>query len=203
MTALLTIWNLFFTFFKIGIIGFGGGMAILPMIYQGVLEFSDMAPEEFANLFAISQATPGPIAVNAATFVGFKVAGVAGSVAATIGVAAPSFILVALVVKFMSMYRNNKMMDGAFKGIRPVTVGMIAAGALFIGETALLKMELSEIADFVYAHGSTGLLAAVDPVAVAITVVTLVLVGKFKVSAVKLILIMAAVGAVACSGMIL
>ncbi|MBQ8563753.1 MAG: chromate transporter, partial [Firmicutes bacterium] len=163
----------------------------------GVLEFSDMAPEEFANLFAISQATPGPIAVNAATFVGFKVAGVAGSAAATIGVAAPSFILVALVVKFMSMYRNNKMMDGAFKGIRPVTVGMIAAGALFIGETALLKTELAEIADF------AGLLAAVDPVAVAITVVTLVLVGKFKVSAVKLILIMAAVGAVACSGMIL
>ena len=88
MTSLLTIWNLFFTFFKIGIIGFGGGMAILPMIYQSVLTFSDMAPEEFANLFAISQATPGPIAVNAATFVGFKVAGVAGSAAATIGVAA-------------------------------------------------------------------------------------------------------------------
>ena len=197
MTSLLTIWNLFFTFFKIGIIGFGGGMAILPMIYQSVLTFSDMAPEEFANLFAISQATPGPIAVNAATFVGFKVAGVAGSAAATIGVAAPSFILVALVVKFMSLYRNNKIMDGAFKGIRPVTVGMIAAGALFIGETALLKVEFAEIADF------AGFVAAIDPIPVLITLTTLILVSRFKVSAVKLILIMGAVGAVLCSGMIL
>ncbi len=197
MTALLIIWNLFYTFFRIGIIGFGGGMAILPLIYQSVLEFSDMAPEEFANLFAISQATPGPIAVNAATFVGFKVAGVAGSAAATIGVAVPSFILVALVVKFMSKYRNNKVMDGAFKGIRPVTVGMIAAGALFIGETALLKVDFAEIADL------AGFFGAVDPIPVLITLTTLVLVGKFKVSAVKLILIMGAVGAVLCSGMIL
>ena len=197
MTSLIAVWNLFFTFFNIVIIGFGGGMAILPMIYQSVLEFSDMAPEEFANLFAISQATPGPIAVNAATFVGFQVAGVAGSAAATIGVATPSFILVALVVKFMSKYRNNKIMDGAFKGIRPVTVGMIAAAAIFIGETALLKVDLAEIADL------GGLVEAVDPIPVVIMLTTLVLAGKFKVSSVKLILIMAAVGAVCCSGMIL
>lgn len=192
----MIIWNLFYTFFRIGIIGFGGGMAILPLIYQSVLTFSDMAPEEFANLFAISQATPGPIAVNAATFVGFKVAGVAGSAAATIGVATPSFILIALVVKFMSKYRDNKIMDGAFKGIRPVTVGMIAAGALFIGETALLKVDLAEIGSF------QELLQGFDLIPVLIMIVTFVLVSKFKVSAVKLILIMAVVGAVLCSGMI-
>lgn len=192
----MIIWNLFYTFFRIGIIGFGGGMAILPLIYQSVLEFSDMAPEEFANLFAISQATPGPIAVNAATFVGFKVAGVAGSAAATIGVATPSFILIALVVKFMSKYRDNKIMDGAFKGIRPVTVGMIAAGALFIGETALLKVDLAEIGSL------QELVQGFDLIPVLIMLVTFVLVSKFKVSAVKLIIIMAVVGAVLCSGMI-
>lgn len=192
----MIIWNLFYTFFRIGIIGFGGGMTILPLIYQSVLEFSDMAPEEFANLFAISQATPGPIAVNAATFVGFKVAGVAGSAAATIGVATPSFILIALVVKFMSKYRDNKIMDGAFKGIRPVTVGMIAAGALFIGETALLKVDLAEIGSL------QELVQGFDLIPVLIMLVTFVLVSKFKVSAVKLIIIMAVVGAVLCSGMI-
>lgn len=191
----MIIWNLFYTFFRIGIIGFGGGMAILPLIYQSVLTFSDMAPEEFANLFAISQATPGPIAVNAATFVGFKVAGVAGSAAATIGVATPSFILIALVVKFMSKYRDNKIMDGAFKGIRPVTVGMIAAGALFIGETALLKVDLAEIGSL------QELVQGFDLIPVLIMIVTFILVSKFKVSAVKLILIMAVVGAVLCSGM--
>lgn len=192
----MIIWNLFYTFFRIGIIGFGGGMAILPLIYQSVLTFSDMAPEEFANLFAISQATPGPIAVNAATFVGFKVAGVAGSAAATIGVATPSFILIALVVKFMSKYRDNKIMDGAFKGIRPVTVGMIAAGALFIGETALLKVDVAEIGSL------QELVQGFDLIPVLIMIVTFILVSKFKVSAVKLILIMAVVGAVLCSGMI-
>lgn len=192
----MIIWNLFYTFFRIGIIGFGGGMAILPLIYQSVLEFSDMAPEEFANLFAISQATPGPIAVNAATFVGFKVAGVAGSAAATIGVATPSFILIALVVKFMSKYRDNKVMDGAFEGIRPVTVGMIAAGALFIGETALLKVDLADIGSL------QELVHGFDLIPVLIMLVTFVLVSKFKVSAVKLIIIMAVVGAVLCSGMI-
>lgn len=192
----MIIWNLFYTFFRIGIIGFGGGMAILPLIYQSVLTFSDMAPEEFANLFAISQATPGPIAVNAATFVGFKVAGIAGSAAATIGVATPSFILIALVVKFMSKYRDNKIMDGAFKGIRPVTVGMIAAGALFIGETALLKVDVAEIGSL------QELVQGFDLIPVLIMLVTFVLVSKFKVSAVKLILIMAVVGAVLCSGMI-
>ena len=193
----MMIWNLFFTFFRIGIIGFGGGMAILPMIYQSVLEFSDMAPEEFANLFAISQATPGPIAVNAATFVGYQVAGIPGAAAATFGVAAPSFILIALVVKFMNKYQDSKIRDGAFKGIRPVTVGMIAAAAVFIGQTALLKDGASGIADF------AGLVQSVDLIPLAITITTLVLAGKFKVSAVKLILIMAAVGAVLCSGMIL
>lgn len=69
-----TLAKLFFTFAKIGLVGFGGGMAILPLIYQSVSEFNAIDEEEFANLFAISQATPGPLAVNAATFSGFETA---------------------------------------------------------------------------------------------------------------------------------
>ena len=93
--------KLFLTFAKIGLIGFGGGMAILPLIYQSVSEFNSIDPDEFANLFAISQATPGPLAVNAATFTGFETAGVAGALAATIGVAFPRFIVVAVCVKYL------------------------------------------------------------------------------------------------------
>ena len=188
--------QLYLTFFKIGILGFGGGMAILPLIYQSVLEFTDMNPETFTNLFAISQATPGPMAVNAATFVGFQVAGVGGAAAATLGVACPSFILVAVVVKFISKYHDNKLIEGAFTGIRPATVGMIGAAAIFIGQTSLLKVDVSEITSL--AEG----LEAIDAVPALMTVVTFVLAYKFKVGSIKLILIMGGLGIFLCSGMI-
>lgn len=190
------IGKLYLTFFKIGLLGFGGGMAILPLIYQSVLEFSNMDPETFANLFAISQATPGPIAVNAATFVGFQVAGIGGSTAATLGVACPSFILVAIVAKFVNKYHDNTLVEGAFSGIRPATVGMIAAAVIFMGESAIFKIDPAEITGFVQG------LAAIDWIPAVMAVATFVLSAKFKVGAIKLILIMGVLGAVFCSGMI-
>jgi chromate transporter len=89
--------QLFLIFFRIGIFGFGGGMAMLPLMFQGVSYFGLMTKEEFADLVAISQVTPGPIAVNAATYAGFSVSGVAGAFFATLGVAIPAFILVNIV----------------------------------------------------------------------------------------------------------
>ena len=93
---MLTNLRLFLTFLKIGFVGFGGGMAILPLIYQGVSKFVPLSQSDFADLFGISQATPGPIAINAATFVGYKAAGILGSLSATLGVVIPSFLLVTL-----------------------------------------------------------------------------------------------------------
>ena len=92
--------QLFLVFAKIGLFGFGGGMAMLPMIYQGAKTFGLMSADEFSNLVAISQVTPGPIAVNAATYVGFNCAGYSGAAVATFGVALPSFILVTLACYF-------------------------------------------------------------------------------------------------------
>ncbi len=192
----MIIVRLFVTFFKIGLLGFGGGMAILPLIYQGALALSGMDAETFADLFAISQATPGPIAVNAATFVGFQVAGVGGALAATIGVACPSFILVALVEKLLSKYRQNRYIDGAFSGIRPATVGMIAAATVFLSKTSLFQVDVD------MSMGLMEVLASIDWLPVVIAVVTLVLAAKFHVGTVKLILIMAVVGAVFCSGVL-
>lgn len=186
--------KLFLTFFKIGLLGFGGGMAILPLIYQSVLTFSDMDPESFANLFAISQATPGPIAVNAATFVGFQTAGVAGAAAATLGVAMPSFILVAIVFKFVNKYHDNPLVEGAFTGIRPATVGMIASAVVFMGESAVLKAGtegLETLMDF---------FSSLDPIPTVMVGATVILSVVFKVGAIKLILIMGVLGAILCSG---
>ena len=140
-------------------------------------EFGTISPEEFAELFAISQATPGPIAVNAATFAGFETAGIPGALAATLGVAFPAFILVGLSVKFLKKYQEHKLIKGAFVGIRPVAVGMIMAGFIMVASTTLFD--------------STHLM--VIPTCLAI--ITFILADKFKVSAIKLIIIMGVAGA--------
>ena len=129
--------KLFLVFAKIGVFGFGGGMAMLPMIYQGAQSFGLMSADEFSNLVAISQVTPGPMAVNAATYVGFNCAGYAGAFAATLGVAMPSFLLVTLACYFISKFKESKAIEGAFAGIRPVTVGLIGAAVIFMGQSAI------------------------------------------------------------------
>lgn len=169
--------QLFFVFARIGLFGFGGGMAMLPIIYQGAKEFGLMSPDEFSNLVAISQVTPGPIAVNAATYVGFNCAGYAGAFAATFGVALPSFILVSLACYFINRFKENKFMDSAFAGIRPVTVGLIASAVIFMGQSAF----------------SGG-----NPAAIAIAAATVVLAGKFRVSPIAIVIGAGVIGAVLC-----
>lgn len=189
--------KLFFTFAKIGLVGFGGGMAILPLIYQSVSEFNAIDEEEFANLFAISQATPGPLAVNAATFSGFETAGIPGALAATIGVAFPAFILVAICVKFLNKYKESRLVQGAFTGIRPVAVGMIMAGFLMMAETTLVSGSIFDITSF------GEVFDVIKPVQTVMIIATFIAAKKFKVSALKLIFIMGILGAFLCKGEIL
>ncbi|MEG0156706.1 MAG: chromate transporter, partial [Anaerovoracaceae bacterium] len=99
---------LFTIFFRIGLFGFGGGVAMLPLIFQSVQTFGIMDTEEFSNLVALSQVTPGPIAVNAATYVGQAYAGFWGAAVATISVALPSFIIILVVMKFLEKYKESK-----------------------------------------------------------------------------------------------
>lgn len=169
--------KLFLVFAKIGVFGFGGGMAMLPMIYQGAKEFGLMSADEFSNLVAISQVTPGPIAVNAATYVGFNCAGYTGAAAATFGVALPSFILVTLACYFLSRFKDSKAVDGAFAGIRPVTVGLIASAVIFMGQSAFAEVSL---------------------VPCLITLGTIVLAGKFKVSPILIVIGAGVIGALLC-----
>lgn len=192
-----TLAKLFFTFAKIGLVGFGGGMAILPLIYQSVSEFNAIDEEEFANLFAISQATPGPLAVNAATFSGFETAGIPGALAATIGVAFPAFILVAICVKFLNKYKESQLVQGAFTGIRPVAVGMIMAGFLMMAETTLVSGSIFDITSF------GEVFDVIKPMQTVMIIATFIAAKKFKVSALKLIFIMGILGAFLCKGEIL
>lgn len=183
---------LFTMFFRIGLFSFGGGLAMLPLIFQSVQDFGIMTSHEFSNLVALSQVTPGPIAVNAATYVGFNYAGVLGAMTATLGVCLPSFILILLVMKFMEKFKESKGLEGAFLGIRPVTVGLIGAAAIFVAETSLVNGALFSAKIF------TNPGSYINVIPCVIFAVTLVLAGKFKVSPIKITILMAVVGAVLC-----
>ena len=192
---MMLIIKLFVTFAKVGAVGFGGGLAILPMIYQGVRSFAYISSQEFANLVGISQATPGPIAVNAATYVGYLVAGVPGSLAATLGVAFPSFIIVSLTVRFIERFKESRLVKGAFVGIRPAAIGLISSALVFVSESALLRCDFKDI-DFSSIQTA---LSAVNPLALALAAVSIFLVGKLKLSPITVILIMGGAGAVLCN----
>lgn len=134
--------SLFLVFFKIGLIGFGGGYAILTMLQKELLGLGWITAEEFGNIAAISQMTPGPIAVNAATYVGYRVGGFWGSVMATFGVSLPSLILVVLVAHFVLKFKESRLVESCMKGIRPVTVAFIASAAIFFAYESFVDLAL-------------------------------------------------------------
>ena len=134
--------HLFYTFFKIGLFGFGGGYAMLSMI-QGevVTRYGWLTPQEFTDIVAISQMTPGPIGINSATYVGYSAVvnagyshavGILGSTIATVSVVLPSFILMVLISKFFLKYQKHPIIASVFEGLRPGVVGLLAAAALVL-----------------------------------------------------------------------
>lgn len=178
---------LFIIFFKMGVIGFGGGYAILPLIYQDVQAFGIMSADDFSNLVALSQVTPGPIAVNAATYVGFKTAGILGACVATGAVVLPSFVLCLLLMKFLNEFKQNRVVQSILAGIKPATVGLMASAFLFLAQTSLIPGFEAEAALADNAH-------RVDVVAVIIFVVTLLLIRSKRLGAIAITLIGGALG---------
>lgn len=140
--------KLFISFFKIGLFSFGGGYAALPLIQQEVVvENSWLAVGEFNDLITISQMTPGPIALNSATFVGQRVAGFPGSLAATMGCILPSAIIVGALSYFYKKYKDLDTMTEVLKFLRPAIVVMILIAGLDILQTALFDVEKVAIAN--------------------------------------------------------
>ena len=126
--------QLFYTFFKIGMFGFGGGYAMLSMI-QGevVTRYGWLTAQEFTDIVAVSQMTPGPIGINTATYVGFTATGsVWGSLIATFAVVLPSFILMLAISKFFLKYQKHPAVEAVFSGLRPAVVGLLASAALVL-----------------------------------------------------------------------
>ena len=125
--------ELFLSFLQVGAFSFGGGYAAMPLIQHQVVELHGwLSLGEFTDLVTISQMTPGPIAINSATFVGTKIAGVGGAVVATLGCILPSCILVTLIAWVYLKYRSMRLLQGVLKTLRPAVVAMIAAAGMLI-----------------------------------------------------------------------
>lgn len=128
---------MFWTFIKIGLFSFGGGYAILAMIQQEVVTRNAwLTPEQFADIVAISQMTPGPIAINAATFIGFRRYGIFGSLLCTFGVILPSLILMSIITISYLKLRSKPWFAGIFKNLRLLSLGLIAAAMIMVGKGA-------------------------------------------------------------------
>ena len=137
--------TLFLTFFKIGLFTFGGGYAMIPFIHQYAVEkYKWITDDEFLDIIAIAESTPGPIAINSATYIGHKVKGVKGSAMATLGVVLPSIIIIVLIAAFFMQYKDNQWVEYAFKGIR-VGVAILVLNAAIRMYKKLEKNILSYI----------------------------------------------------------
>ena len=171
---------LFFVFFKIGMFSFGGGYAILPLIQADVVDLHKWVNvQQFTDIVAISQVTPGPISLNAATYVGYLIGNKTGfwdafimGTAATLGLILPSVIIMTIFSKFYLKFQDNKYMDNAFAGLKIVVVGLILAAAIM----------LIDKNNFI------------DWKSVAIFIISVTLVLKWKVNPILLTLIAAIAG---------
>ncbi len=139
--------ELFWTFFKIGAFTFGGGYAMLPLIQEQVVMHGWLTEEAIVNFIAVSESTPGPFAINIATYVGSQVGGtydssvlfaILGSACATLGVVLPSFIVILLVAKFYQQFKNSHTVSGLMTGLKPAAIGLIASAVVSMAITVFI-----------------------------------------------------------------
>ena len=195
----MTLINLFLTFVKIGVLGFGGGLAIVTLIFDNIQQFGIITQEQFANMVAISQITPGPLATNVATYVGHDFAGIPGAIIATLGVSLPAFVIVSIVCRMLKQFKDSWVVKGALSGIRPATIGLIAAAVVTLtapaiaGETRLGSTLCGSLGTGL---GSYIAASPIDLIALLMVAATVLLITKYKKSPIFVLLIMGCIGAV-------
>ena len=186
---------LYLTFFKFGLLCFGGGYILIPLL-QSELVGADrpLGAQEFADLVSVAQVTPGPIGINTATYVGFTQRGVPGAVLATLGIVTPTLVLVILAAKLLKRYHSSIPVQGFLRGMRPASLGLIFAAALIFAEMSVFRGPIPWREAGKYWESLRG----VRLPALAIAAATLMILMKTKVSFLYLLLVSAALGAFLC-----
>ena len=136
-------WELFYTFFKIGLFTFGGGYAMLPLIQEEVISHNWIPMEDLINFIAVSESTPGPFAINMATYVGTQMGGLLGGVCSTLGVVLPSFVVILIVAKCFEKFKNSFVVKGCMTGLKPAVVGLIGSAIVSVALTVFLPAGFS------------------------------------------------------------
>lgn len=164
--------TLFIEFFKIGLFAIGGGLATLPFLYDLIEKYGWITSEDLLDILAISESTPGPIGINTATFVGYKIVGPWGGIVATLGIITPAIIIMTIIVHYFMKFNENPIVRAGFNGIRPAVVGLIAAAGFEVFKIALLNIPY-----YVTTHNPLELL---DLKAIALFAVMLFTILKYK-----------------------
>ena len=133
--------QLFWEFFKTGLFAVGGGMATLPFLYDISNKTGWFTHAQLADMVAVSESAPGPFGVNMASYVGFVTGGVGGAVVATLGLIAPSILIILIIAAFLKAFRDSKYVDGAFYGLRPVSTALIASALVTVAKVAFFSSQ--------------------------------------------------------------
>ncbi len=142
----MIFFELYLAFLKIGLFSIGGGYVMLPLIQKEAIEtHAWLTLHEFVDILAIAEITPGPIAINSATFVGFRIGGFLGAFLATAGVITPSLVFMVTAAGLLSHFSQNNWMEAALKGLRPAVLSLITGAAVFIGRASLLDLASAAI----------------------------------------------------------
>jgi len=146
MILLARLCDLFLSFARIGLAAFGGGYAMIPLMRaEFIIARQWLTLEEFLDIIAIAEITPGPVAINSATYIGYKVAGIPGAAAATLGVIAPSVVLILIIAGLFQHFRTSPLVRAVISGIRPAVIGLIFSAVLVLGRPVLVDFRAFSI----------------------------------------------------------
>jgi chromate transporter len=156
--------RLFYEFFKIGIFTYGGGLAMLPLLQEKAITYGWLTKEQFTDMIAISQSTPGAIAINMATFVGYDQAGLLGAILSSMGLILPGFIIIIIVSKFLKHFNEKPVVKAIFVGLRAAVIGLILTAVINVAMVSIVNYDLykeTEMIGNLFDVKSTILFAAV------------------------------------------
>ena len=193
----MSIFYLYILFVKYGLLSFGGGYVLITLFVHDLVEkYQLLTGSEFGNLLAIAQMTPGPIGINAATYVGFKTFGIAGGIIATIGLLTPAIFLVITAAFYFKKWEKSRIVQGLLYGMRPATIGLILSAILVFANIAIFKTPLTVAnvkAWITHAPevGSFGI--RIIPLLIAIA--SAITLARFKVNVLYIIVVSAVIGA--------
>jgi chromate transporter len=188
----VTLLLLLLSFLKIGLFSFGGGYAMIPLIQSEIERNGWMTATEFVNIIAIAEMTPGPIAVNSATFIGFKAAGVLGALVATLGVTLPSAVLVLAVASFILRNKENPVQRSVFSLLRPVVAALVLSASFVVARTSLIAASAEHLT---LRESLAAPLRVLDPKGFVVLGVSLLLLLRFKLHPALIVVVSGVLGA--------